>query len=129
VAIALAATIFGMVHFQPTNLVVLVSLGAFFGYTAWSMRSIYPTIFAHAIFNTFAIVQLFVSGEAVGDRTGRFTPADFYELLPLALLSLAIFLMAIYWIRHQRTQRMIPPPEPIPVQEPTHYPSPSSSND
>jgi membrane protease YdiL (CAAX protease family) len=128
-AIGLAGAIFGMVHFQPTNLVVLASLGMFFGYTAWSMGSIYPTIFAHAIFNAFAIIQFSVTGEAAGDRTGRFTPADFYELLPLALLSLGLFLMVIYWIRHQRIERLTASVESIELQEPAPSTSSSSSND
>src|SRR5205823_4543470 len=105
-AIALAGTIFGTMHFQPVNLIPLAGLGIFFGYVAWSMGSIYPTIFGHFIFNALTIVALYVSGDSAADISSSHTPAEFFELLPLALGSLGVFLLTVFWFRSHRLTRL-----------------------
>lgn len=50
-AIAIAATVFGIVHFQLFGLPVRIVFGLTAGYYAWATRSIWPGVLLHAIYN------------------------------------------------------------------------------
>jgi membrane protease YdiL (CAAX protease family) len=107
-AIFLASFLFGLVHFQITS-VVLMIVGGFLGYVAWSSGSIYPTMLGHALFNTIAIVAI---NSPLGDRSGAVPrPEDLIAVLPMAGIGLVIVICAVLWLRMVRRTAQEQAPE------------------
>lgn len=107
-AIFLASFLFGLVHFQVTS-VVLMIVGGFLGYVAWSSGSIYPTMLGHALFNTIAIVAI---NSPLGDRAGAAPrPEDLIAVLPMAGIGLVIVICAVLWLRMVRRTAQEQAPE------------------
>lgn len=88
VAILLSATIFGAIHWQPTNFVPLAGVGAFLGLVAWASRSIWPAVFGHFLFNGLQIVVSNLTEISLDELERSPTRQDLYALLPVALVSL-----------------------------------------
>lgn len=60
-AIWISAFIFSAVHLQFYGFFPRLLLGAFFGYTLYSTRSIWPTVFAHALNNSLVVAGYWVT--------------------------------------------------------------------
>ena len=62
VAVAIAAlmsgTVFGLLHFEPQTLPVLILLGVVLAYVVQLGRSLYPSMLVHALFNAIAVVAV-----------------------------------------------------------------------
>ncbi len=113
VAVLVGGAIFGAVHLNPIDFVVLSALGAFLGYVAWSSRSILPAVAGHFLFNAANIVALIAAGPHA--RTEDVSAIDFGNPFGIATLgvSLALFVFVIRWIAQQRTPV---PPQAVPPQ-------------
>lgn len=55
VSIAIVGLVFGAYHLQPTKLLPLACLGAYFSYIVWKSGSLWPAIAAHFLNNGLAI--------------------------------------------------------------------------
>lgn len=99
-AIALAAFIFGLLHFQVTFL-PLVGVGALLGYAAWASESILPSIVGHAAFNAVAIMAINLP-DAPSVRAGDHTAHELVGSLPAAAIGGILLTGAILWIREVR---------------------------
>jgi membrane protease YdiL (CAAX protease family) len=58
IGIASSSVIFGAIHFEPLNVIVLSALGAVFGFVRYRTGSIWPSMIAHAINNTLAVIAI-----------------------------------------------------------------------
>lgn len=61
IAVAIAATLFGLAHLQIAQLLPLVALGALFGLLALRSARLGPAIVAHATFNALTVLYLATS--------------------------------------------------------------------
>ena len=90
VALLLAGTFFGVLHFNPQLLLSMTSFGIFVGFIFYATSNLTYTILAHAVLNTVAFVQLtFGSGDDLG--TAPFYLQDWWYL-PLALAVVVILM-------------------------------------
>ncbi|MDD7983729.1 type II CAAX endopeptidase family protein [Lentisphaera marina] len=58
-AIISTGTIFGLIHFDPDQMIPLILLGCIFGWMYHKSQSIFPSIIAHSVVNTLGAVNLF----------------------------------------------------------------------
>jgi membrane protease YdiL (CAAX protease family) len=58
-AIISTGTIFGLIHFDPDQMIPLILLGCIFGWMYHKSQSIFPSIIAHSFVNTLGAVNLF----------------------------------------------------------------------
>ncbi|WDE96391.1 type II CAAX endopeptidase family protein [Lentisphaera profundi] len=58
-AIISTGIIFGLIHFDPDQMVPLILLGCIFGWMYHKSQSVFPSIIAHSFVNTLGAVNLF----------------------------------------------------------------------
>lgn len=61
VGIGLTAFAFGLVHLEPANLHLLAIVGVALGWLRWRYRSLWPSMIAHATFNSITLIAYFAS--------------------------------------------------------------------
>ena len=58
-SIIATGTIFGLIHFDPDQMIPLILLGCIFGWMYHKSQSVFPCIIAHSFVNTLGAVNLF----------------------------------------------------------------------
>ena len=96
-AIVIAATIFGVVHFQVFGLPVRIIFGMTAGYYAWATRSIWPGVLLHAVYNG-VLLGGGTATPGVDEHTllrWSETPSVFWPALLVFVASVAALIMLL----------------------------------
>ena len=109
--VLLTALFFALLHFDLSSLAAHVEMGAVFGLLAWSARSIWPAVAAHAAHNVTALA--IVGWEATGGAPSIPLKGSVIAVLALASACLATLLLASTF--RQRQQRAKAPLKKNPV--------------
>mgnify|MGYP006285526393 CR=1 FL=1 len=96
-AIALSGVFFGVIHFNPIDMIPLVIIGLFLGFLAYAGRNILLPIIIHFANNAFAII-IFYSAEAqeLESSAGELSPVFAAVLCFGGLLFVFLFCRLIY---------------------------------
>jgi membrane protease YdiL (CAAX protease family) len=86
-AIIVTGIIFGLYHFQPSNLIPLALLGILFAFVTWVSESIYPAIVAHFINNGGSVlVGKYYPESAFAEITPEMMPS-LWAVIPSLIIS------------------------------------------
>ena len=104
-AILITSVFFGFYHFSPYGLIALISLGAYFGFAAYTSNSIFVTMILHFTNNFIAVLAFLILGR---DELINSTPVKYDSILPQLIsfvmfatlfFSYIIFVKTNFWIR------------------------------
>ena len=104
-AIAIGASIFAVVHFDPVRLPGVLLVGLAFGWLAWRTGSLWPPVLAHAVNNGAAVL---ISLQAAGSEAGAADPTETLtapEAVQVLAVGLALLTAAV-----SAARRWLPPP-------------------
>lgn len=115
-AIALSALLFSAVHLNPVQIPATFMLGVLSGFLYLRTRSIWPSIFAHMVNNSFPAIA--VIGASRAKQAAKATELSVAGALGLIALGLSIWLLALFALR-----KWLPPhqPEPTPTPVPVSF--------
>lgn len=102
-AIALSATIFSFIHFQFYGFFGRLLLGMILGYFLYASGSLWPSIFAHFVFNAFSIVLTYLAA-----TNGTLDPeivSNEYEF-PLSLVLFSFLSVGVLMFLYLRRERI-----------------------
>ena len=120
-AIVISALFFAVAHFNYSQGFTAIIIGIFMGWIYYRTRSIWPTVFIHALNNTTATVVALMSPEAMNAE--EYTPP---MSIGLPLLVIGIFLIALTVIYIDKMTRDRTP-IPVPVDEVLPPPLPAEA--
>ncbi len=86
-AILITSVFFGFYHFSPYGLVALISLGAYFGFAAYTSNSIFVSMALHFTNNLIAVLAYLILGN---DELISSAPVKYDSILP-QIISFAMF--------------------------------------
>jgi membrane protease YdiL (CAAX protease family) len=98
VAMIVASILFGIIHLNPWQFIGAVVMGIYLSWLYLKTRSIFPCIFAHAVFNflpllTITILRLNIKGYSSGSisilQTNTFQPI-WFDIIGVLLLLIGI---------------------------------------
>lgn len=120
-AIVISALFFAVAHFNYSQGFTAIIIGIFMGWIYYRMRSIWPTVFIHALNNTTATVVALMSPEAMNAE--EYTPpmAIGLPLLVVGIILIAVTVIYIDKLTRDRT------PIPVPVDEVLPPPLPAEA--
>lgn len=94
-AIFLSGFLFAIYHFEPFNLVPLVTLGCYLGFIVYYSNSIITGVVCHFINNFLAAYYMYVFGKPEFENP-QITGAEWQNALIAGVSSLILFLFVIY---------------------------------
>ncbi|HMT74469.1 MAG TPA: CPBP family intramembrane metalloprotease [Chitinophagaceae bacterium] len=97
--ILVAAFVFSAVHFQFYGFVPRFLLGIFLGLIYWYSGSLWPSILAHTIYNSAQVILVYYNPEMIT----KDNPVETANLLVMALISAAISIGIIWWMKTKST--------------------------
>jgi membrane protease YdiL (CAAX protease family) len=92
-AILIASVIFGLVHFNPINLIPLICIGIFLGALAYYTRSLLLPILVHFLNNVFSILALYSPGMEKMSNDMELLPM--MTAIPVLIFGLVFTILAI----------------------------------
>lgn len=96
----LTAIFFGLYHFHPYQIIPLISLGLYFGYTAYKSNSIFIPVILHFLNNFIAILMFFFIGKEDLSNPTVTSVADFQLSIFLFIsLSILFILLIVFFNR------------------------------
>lgn len=98
-SILITAVFFGMYHFNPYGLFALISLGAFFGFAAYTSNSIFIPIVLHFLNNLVAVLAFLILGsDELINTTAAKNDYIIPQLFSFAMLA-TLFLAYIFYVK------------------------------
>lgn len=98
-SIFITALFFGLYHFNPSGLLPLIALGAYFGFAAYVSNSIFVPMILHFINNLIAVLAFFVVGsEELINTAANKTESLFPQLISFAIFG-TLFFVYIFYIK------------------------------
>jgi membrane protease YdiL (CAAX protease family) len=98
-AILIASIIFGIVHFNPINLIPLICIGIFLGMLAYYTQSLLLPILVHFLNNVFSILALYSSGLEKMSNDMELLPMT--TAIPVLLFGMAFTILAIIMMKRR----------------------------
>ncbi len=94
-AYVLSGTIFGIYHFNPFHIIGLIGLGIYFGFLVYHSNSIFLSMIAHFLNNTFAVILLYfgIDESSIMSIGNIFSIETFFYLLIYSL----VFVFSIFY--------------------------------
>lgn len=96
-AIALSGVFFGVIHFNPIDMIPLIIIGLFLGFLAYASKNILVPIIIHFANNAFAIIIFYSADVQELENSAEQLPPIFAAVLCFGgLLFVFLFCMLIY---------------------------------
>jgi len=87
--------IFALIHFEPAGFVLRMMLGALFVYLVWWSGSLWPSIMAHCMNNSFALIGYSLSSPE--ERSSLAVDYTFGPIMTAISLLSAVVLLYVLW--------------------------------
>ena len=104
-AALITAVFFGLYHFNPYDLIPLISLGFFFGYASYTSNSILVPMFLHFLNNFAAIMIYFIAGDKKLLENTPDPNVDLKSAFVILFILLILFIGVIYLIKRFYSQK------------------------
>jgi uncharacterized protein len=104
-AALITAVFFGLYHFNPYDLIPLISLGFFFGYASYTSNSILVPMFLHFLNNFAAIMVYFIAGDKKLLENTPDPNVDLKSAFVILFILLILFIGVIYLIKRFYSQK------------------------
>ena len=104
-AALITAVFFGLYHFNPYDLIPLISLGFFFGYASYTSNSILLPMFLHFLNNFAAIMIYFIAGDKKLLENTPDPNVDLKSAFVILFILLILFIGVIYLIKRFYSQK------------------------
>jgi membrane protease YdiL (CAAX protease family) len=104
-AILLSALLFGLFHLNIYQFTVAFLLGMFFGWLYYRTQSLWPSIMAHAIYNTFVMTYMSSEEISVQNNTQLAVTFNSFGVMFTALMATILgILILMYIFNSKRTK-------------------------
>ena len=108
IAILITAAIFSFIHLQFYGFFGRMLLGVILGYFLYASGSLWPSIFAHFVFNSFSIILAYLAAKE-GIVDPEITQDSYQFPLSLVLFSLlSVGILMFLYLRKERTPSILP---------------------
>jgi membrane protease YdiL (CAAX protease family) len=104
-AALITAVFFGLYHFNPYDLIPLISLGFFFGFASYTSNSILVPMFLHFLNNFAAIMIYFIAGDKKLLENTPDPNVDLKSAFVILFILLILFIGVIYLIKRFYSQK------------------------